>query len=581
MGWRLVWVVGLATLLSLTEGVSLGMVFPLIAVLGDPAHPGARRGAMTERLLHALAATHVPQGDWLAALLVLLLLLLGVLAALSGLLGLMTIEIVVRTRERLGARLYGAILHADWDFLTRRKSSDLTHYLSDELMRVGGLTAGLLGVASNGLVALLLVGVALYTAPVLTLLLLGLLLVLVPWQRRTMRRIAGAGTELSTRLRAVFESTVERVQSLKVIKAYGAERAELALFTGRSGAVGEQLLGNEVRRNWSSQLFQGFSTALLCGLILLGLGPLQLGAGKMLIFLFAFLRAMPRIAAMQGKLNDAVADLPAFGHIEAFLGECGENAERDEPQGAAPELRRELRLERVAFRYAAGAAAPVLRGLDLRVEAGTITALAGSSGAGKSTIADLMLGVLVPQEGSVTVDGTALTRGNVLGWRRQIGYVSQDTLLFHASVRENLLWARPEASEAELLEALRAGRAEFVFALAQGLETVVGDRGTMLSHGQQQRIALARALLLKPRLLILDEATNSLDLENEEMILRTVREQKGLTTVLISHRPSALCAADVIYVLEKGSVRARGTWEEVRSLLQAERVALQEGASLS
>ena len=153
------------------------------------------------------------------------------------------------------------------------------------------------------------------------------------------------------------------------------------------------------------------------------------------------------------------------------------------------------------------------------------------------------------------MDGVAITRANARAWRTRIGYVSQDTLLFHDSIRANLLWAKPAATEEELAAALKAASAEFIFTLDQGLETTVGDRGLMLSHGQRQRIALARALLLKPELLILDEATNSLDLPNEEMILKTVAATGGgLTVLLISHRPSAMGIAQRIYRLEDGQL---------------------------
>jgi ABC-type multidrug transport system fused ATPase/permease subunit len=254
---------------------------------------------------------------------------------------------------------------------------------------------------------------------------------------------------------------------------------------------------------------------------------------------------------VQTKVNELVADLPAYTAIESFLAECAEHTE-GENFGPAPEFRRELRFAGVRFAYAAGSAW-VLDGVDLTLEVGKVTAVAGLSGAGKSTIADLVMGLLMPQEGTIAVDGVEITRANARAWRRRVGYVSQDTLLFNGSVRENLLWAKPGATEAEIGEAIEAASAEFCYGLAGGLDSPVGDRGMMLSHGQRQRIALARALLLRPELLILDEATNSLDLENEANILKTVRENgRGVTTLLISHRPSAVEIADVVYFLEDG-----------------------------
>jgi ATP-binding cassette subfamily C protein len=210
----------------------------------------------------------------------------------------------------------------------------------------------------------------------------------------------------------------------------------------------------------------------------------------------------------------------------------------------------------------------VLRGIDLDIEAGRLTALVGPSGAGKSTIADLANGLLLPMRGELLLDGVPLGAAQMQQWRRQIGYVGQDTVLFHKSVRENLLWARPDASEAELREALRAASAGFVYDLPGGLESIAGDRGILLSSGQRQRISLARALLRKPTLLILDEATNALDVENEARVLDALREavqerKGGLTVLMIAHRASAIRRADRIIELTDGRVERTGTWDEL------------------
>jgi ATP-binding cassette subfamily C protein len=567
--WQVVWAVLLSTLLSLTEGVSLAMIFPLIALLGEPGRPGAGSGRHTEAVFHLLAASHLPRSWWLGVLLLALMAVVGLLAQLNGVLATLSLGILLRVRQRLAEELYRAILHADWVFLTKRRSSDLTHLLTDELGRAGQLTSAVVGVLSNGMVGLLMLGVALYLSPLLTLLLVGCFALVIPLERRSSRAIHGSGTAISVRTREVFESSMERLQNLKVVKAYGAQDAELALFSTRHGGALEQLMQNEWRRNLASRRFQIVSLVLLCGVILAGLGPLHLGAGKLLIFLLAFLRATPRLNLVQSKTNEILSDLPAYRSIVGFVAECEAHSEREQAAGErtgreAPTLERELALRGVTFSY--GADQPViLDRLNLVFPAGKVTALAGPSGAGKSTIADLVMGLLLPQEGEVTVDSMPITRANARAWRKRVGYVSQDTLLFHASVRENLLWAKPRATAAEIREALERANAGFVHQLARGVDTLVGDRGMMLSHGQRQRIALARAFLLRPALLILDEATNSLDVENEETILQTVRRAAaGVTTLLISHRPSAVRAADLIYVLAGGSVRLSGSWDEVK-----------------
>lgn len=565
--WPLVGAIALSTLLSLTEGLSLAVVFPLITLLGDSTQAAsAVPGPRTRVLFGMLAAMHLPRSWWLASLLMVVLLSVALLAQLNGMLSTLTMSMVLRMRQVISADLYRSILHTDWSFLAGRRSSTFTHLLTTELYRAAQLSASFVSVLSNGMVALLMLGIALYLAPLLTLLVLVCFGLLVPWQRRAGRAIYDSGNVISKRMGEVFDSSMERLQNLKVVKAYGAQDAELKLFSSRSKAVSDELLENEWRSIAAARWFQLGSLALLCGLILLGLGMLHLPGATLLLFLFAFLRATPRLNAVQAKGNEILADLPPFRMIEAFLAECEGHSEQGDPSAPSPTLTRELNLRSVTFAYVSGRHA-LLDDVSLVLPAGQMTAIAGHSGVGKSTVADLVMGLLLPSSGTVEADGVAITRENARSWRRHVGYVSQDTLLFHDSIRQNLLWARPEATEDDLAEAIEAASAGFVYTLAQGIHTPVGDRGMMLSHGQRQRIALARAFLLKPSLLILDEATNSLDLENEENILHTVRRLNtvrgggaGVTTLLISHRPSAVRVADRVYVMEEGKLTLVPSW---------------------
>ena len=562
--WQTVAALVLSTVLSLTEGVSLAALFPLIALLGDGG--GATEGPRTRMLFGLLAATGLARAAWLPVLLVALVVAVGVLAQLNGLMAALEQRVLLRVQEKLAVETFDALLHADWSYLARRRVSDMTHLLTNEVLRVGQVAGNVLGTLANGMVTLLLLGVAAYLAPLLTVVVV-CFGVLVPLQRRSRRRIAEGGEVLSTRSQAVYDSAAERLGHLKAIKAYGAQDAELGRFRERYGAVSQALMTNLWRRNAAARQFQLLSMGVLCGVLLLGLRGLHLPAVSMLVFLAAFLRMVPRLNMLQASTNGIVVDLPALRAVEALLAESRVHTEIGGGEGSAPRLEKLLEVRGVRFGYGDKL---VLDGVNLEIPAGKMTAIAGLSGAGKSTLADLVLPLLFPSAGEVVCDGVAITRKNAKSWRRRVGYVSQDTLLFHDSVRSNLMWARPGASEDELREALAAARAGFVWEMPGKLETVVGDRGVMLSHGQRQRLALARAFLLRPELLILDEATNSLDLENEENVLRTVA---GRTVLLISHRPSALRLAERIYVLEAGRVKAAGTWEEVREMVEGMDVA--------
>jgi ATP-binding cassette subfamily C protein len=214
---------------------------------------------------------------------------------------------------------------------------------------------------------------------------------------------------------------------------------------------------------------------------------------------------------------------------------------------------------------------------------GSTIALAGPSGAGKTTVCDLMAGLILPTAGQVTVNGRPLTRERLLAWRRSVGLVPQDPFLFHETIEVNLRWARPEATAPQLWGALRlANAAEFVRGLPEGLETVVGDRGTRLSGGERQRLALARALLREPELLLLDEATSSLDTENELAIRTALSSLRGHTTILlIAHRLSTVREADQIVVLDAGRVVESGTWDELAHLQAGRLQSLIEAGSVA
>jgi ATP-binding cassette subfamily C protein len=237
---------------------------------------------------------------------------------------------------------------------------------------------------------------------------------------------------------------------------------------------------------------------------------------------------------------------------------------RDEPQRHI-ELRDGIRFEAVSFTYAEEEKKAAISDLDLAIRVGETTAIVGPSGAGKSTIADLVLGLILPERGRVLVDDTPLDAEFLTSWRDQIGYVAQDTFLFNDTVRANLLWAHPEAENEEIEQALRLAAADaFVSRLPDGLETVLGDRGVRLSGGEKQRLSLARALLRKPSLLILDEATSALDSENETRIRAAIDGLHGsMTIVIITHRLSTIRGADVIHVLEHGRLVESGGWEDL------------------
>ena len=242
----------------------------------------------------------------------------------------------------------------------------------------------------------------------------------------------------------------------------------------------------------------------------------------------------------------------AFWSLQAVI-EDTRRARETNPEGTSPSLEQSVRLNNVSFGYGKTS---VLRNASLTVPAGSFTAIMGASGAGKTTIADLIIGLLRPQQGEILIDNVPLEQVHLRQWRRMIGYVPQESFLLHDTVLWNVTLGDPEVNEADAEAALRAAGAwEFVAELPQQMHSSVAERGTALSGGQRQRIAIARALARRPKLLILDEVTSSLDPQTEAAICQTLQGLRGgLTILAISHQPAVVEAADRIYRIESGEV---------------------------
>jgi subfamily B ATP-binding cassette protein MsbA len=352
----------------------------------------------------------------------------------------------------------------------------------------------------------------------------------------------------------------ESLGGVRVVKGYSAEPREAAVFSG--GVL--RLLENVLRTLTSTSILSLSSTLLLgvVGAAVMFVGTRQILAGQLTVggfftytlFLGFLVTPIFQIVAVGTQITEALAGLERMREV---LGEPREDRDprRTVKIGA---IRGDVRFADVHFSYEAEK--PVLRGVSFESTPGTVTALVGPSGAGKSTIIGLVAAFAVPQEGQVFVDGLDLSTVQLESYRLQLGVVLQETFLFDGTIRENVAFARPEASREAVLNACRVARVdEFAEAFPQGYETVVGERGVKLSGGQRQRVSIARALLADPRILILDEATSSLDSESEALIQEGLAHLLvGRTTFVIAHRLSTIRRADQILVVEKGEIVERG-----------------------
>ena len=559
---RLALALSLLVVLGLVEGSGLLVLLPLLTSIGL-GRPSDAGGVQRFAIL-LLKMAHVP--FVLPALLAVFLGLVAIRAGLRAWVDILNARIEISFTDFLRERIYRAVVRADWLFFLRQRSSDVTHAIIEELSRVGYGTQQMLALLSVAGVSLVQVGLAFVLSPVLTLLVAAcgtaFALTLHPLTRRIHRLdlvIEGKRSDMAA-------AVIEHLGGMKVAKSHGREARHFALFDG---------MLREIAGQWSRAVrltavkkasFEIGIALILSAFIYSAVSIVRIDPAKLVLIGVIFVRLLSSVAAIQDTGQGLAQALPSFAVTEKlrqrYLG-AAESVSPEPPRRIA--LERDVRFENVSFHYDPALPFAAIQDVSLIIPARQVTAFCGASGAGKSTLADLLLGLLRPTEGRILIDSAPLLGRRLHDWRQSIGYVSQETFLFHDTVRANLLWAQPSADEADLQSALRAAAADqFVSQLPCGLDTVIGDRGMRLSGGERQRLALARALLRKPALLVLDEATSSLDTHNERLIQDAIKQLHGeFTIVVIAHRLSTVRTAEQIAVLERGRLVEIGTWSEL------------------
>jgi ATP-binding cassette, subfamily C, bacterial len=578
--WHLAGVVTVAVLFSLTEGIGIALLLPTLQVAGFNMAGQGEAGRYAAMLSNAFVAMGVHPS--LIILLAVFVTLVGARTVLGQIQSVGTYAVQQEVEHHMRRRLYHAIADANWLFVCRSRASDFTHALTHEIYRIG--TGTNLALVFTGEIVLLVLYMAIAFA--LSAGMTGLVLVsgalLTFFFRGRTHAIQEQGEEVSNTNKSLYSATIEHLQSLKAAKTYGAEERNFSIYSNLSADVVRANVEGARQQAVAATWFELGSVVILAVVLYVSIKVLAVSPAAILILLLLFARVMPRIMTGQQHYRAFVNSLPSFGNLLNIEARCAAAAEPAAHPHDRMSLTRELAADNISFAYSVGRVAAV-RDLSLMIPAGKVVALVGPSGAGKSTIADILMGLVQPDSGTLRLDGRPLGPEGVRGWRDQIGYVAPDTFLFHDTIRANLKWARPEASEDEMLAALRqASVFDFVAGLKDGLDTVVGDRGMMLSQGERQRLALARAFLRRPSMLILDEATNSLDSENEGRVLDAIESRRGeLTVVLIAHRLSTIRWADLIYVVEGGKVVESGDWSSLSAIRDGRFRALWEAQSLT
>ncbi|KAF6581655.1 ABC transporter ATP-binding protein [Paenibacillus sp. EKM212P] len=569
--------IGCMIIVSLLEGFGIYMLVPMLAAIGVfVGHSGMP--FLSDGLDHFLP--FVPKSWLLPGMLMVFVVLLTGQALLQRYQSILNSRIQQRFMRSLRIDVYTSFMKAQWAFYLRQRKSDFSHVMTTELARVSQGTNLLLQLTTAVMFTLIQIALAFWLSPSLTGLVflsgLGLFVVF----RRSIRNAKQLGDRTTELSQVYFAGITDHMNGMKDIKSNLLEAANIHWFRSLTQRM-EDNTTQFVRQNASTQFFHRTAAAVFVAcVIFISLQWLHVTSEKLIVLILIFSRLWPRFALIQASLEYIMSMISAFESVTKVQQECEAFSDPSVFNLSSAAVRQPLSLRHgiecshLDYRYD-GAAEPALRRINLFIPARGMTAIVGKSGAGKSTMVDVLMGFLRPTGGQITIDGLVLDDELLPQWRQSFGYVSQDPFLFHATVRENLMLADKDASEQQLWEALHFAAADsFVSRLPEGLDTVIGDRGIRLSGGERQRLVLARAVLHHPPVLILDEATSALDGEHEAAIQAALERMKGqMTLIVIAHRLSTIRHADQIVVLDQGEVIQQGNY---RQLEQEERGAFSQ-----
>ena len=542
---NMVLTLGLMLFRSVSAGASLLLILPLLQVLGfsNGHHETHGIAKIVTTLFRHL---HLPLN--LLTILFSYSLVVSFIAIAAFAEQTISTKLQQRYIHHLRARLYQQLLYTKWPFFLKQNMSHLLHSLTTQIQAISASNFQLLTLLNNAVMlcvyttlALLLSWTMTLTAVIFASLLLSLLL---PLHRLTSQ----SGQDHLKANQRIFQAITEQLGALKIIKGSGFEAKFLAETQRVSSSLENenQYLTRMIAA--SKLLYNVGAVMIFSALLYIAINVLSVPLASLLLLLVVFSRLLPMVSAIQQNYQRILHQLPAFCDVKRLLHECA--AHQEHLQSQTLEFHEEISLNNIAFAYHPGQ--PIFSHVFLNIKKNTTTAIIGSSGVGKTTLADVIIGLLEPTEGTICIDKHPLNDQNKFAWRQSIAYVTQEVVLFNASVRDNLqLFCNPLPDES-LWAALQSAAAdEFVTHLENSLDTIIGDRGVRLSGGECQRIALARALLSKPQLLVLDESTSSLDKHHIIKIQQALRQLKGKMTILIiSHQTEMSQFSDQQFFLQ-------------------------------
>jgi ATP-binding cassette subfamily C protein len=485
---------------------------------------------------------------------------------LSVVLNWWSIRLARSYQARRQLELFGAFMRAKWTFIIDRKAGEMINAIITECERLGRAFILCLSLFGSAVVAFVYLALSAFIAWQATLSLIVFALAAALAMTRFYKKSYVSGRSLAP-LNAQLQATLEeQFAGVKYIKASGGLDRVIAQIEPLARKLGDINTAATALPGTVRGLLEYIALIGLAAILVLTSAGFGLAPGNVIIVLALFGRLFPRLTTVQAQLYSLNVNVHAVQTINMLQTAAESEAERQDGSSAPLNIAKPtaLAVRNLQVRFGERI---VLDQINLTLPIPGMLAIVGRSGAGKSTLVHALVGLVEPSAGSVRLGPYDLASAPLSAWRRAIGYVPQETILFHASIRENLTLVNAAASEAEIrIAARRAHALDFIDSLPRGFDTIIGDQGVKLSGGQRQRLGVARALLINPALLVLDEAMSALDTESEAELLRTIEElRKQIGILLVAHRLSAARTADVVCVFDTGRIVEAGSWNELMS----------------
>ena len=549
----------LSIAVSLTGGISIVMLVPMLGLLE------VSTGSVSALKLLMLPLQGLSPVAQIAVMIGVYFILIVLKAYLGWLLKIRQSEFLEEYSLNLRQELYHTVSTARWEQLAAGKQTDTIDLFTVQCSQVSQGVSMIIALLSSVVTAFVSLGIALWLSLQVTVFVLFFGCGFAWVFRHLMKESKRYGDEMIRINRVMYSELYSQLRSIKEVRSYGVQKEHADFFEEISRSSKAAKLKFMRQQAFPSMLYSIAAAGMIAVIFLICVLLFHMDTARLMVLVYVFTRLWPVFSGFINKIATIQTTIPAYEKLMEALGTL--SVEKSGQVQTAPiPFEKEIEFRNVCFAYQ-GSGESVLHNVNFTLKKGSITALMGRSGAGKTTIADLLMGFLEPTSGEILIDGIKLSDENLPGWRHNLGYIPQEPLILNATVRENLQRFHPAATQAEIEKALKKAYIwDVVENLPQGIDTVLGDGGIRLSGGERQRIVLARVLLGNPRLIVMDEATSAMDYESEMAVRNAIRDlNKQVTILIIAHRLATVRTANYGLVLENGKITEAGTLRELAS----------------